>query len=342
MGYLSAVALLKEGLLLSQAEREMETITARLREQYPASNNKRFNRVVSLHTHLVGDTDKLLWLLFGAVGFVLLIACANVANLMLVRATARQKEIAIRRALGASRRRVMRQLLTESLMLAVAGGAFGLLAAGWGIELLTGLLPKDFPRQQEIHLDLTVLGFTALVSLITGVVFGFAPAWQVSKTDVHESLKENSRGAIGGGVRSRLRSLLVVTEVALSLVLLVGAGLLFRSFLQLQSVNTGFNPQRVLTMGLSPSGTNFREDAQYIAFYKQVGERLSAIPGVEAVGAINTLPLAKGPTTRFRVEGRPALTVDQWPGVNYRNVSRDYFRALNIPIVQGRGFEAEG
>jgi putative ABC transport system permease protein len=338
MGYLSAVASLKDGVMLSQAESEMETITAQLREQYPASNNQRFNRVVSLRAHLVGDTGAVLWLLLGAVGFVLLIACANVANLLLVRATARQKEIAIRSALGASRVRVIRQLLTESLMLAVVGGGMGLLAALWGIELLEKLLPKDFPRQQEIHLDLTVLGFTALLSLLTGVIFGFAPAWQVSKTDVHESLKENSRGAIGSGARNRLRSLLVVTEVALSLVLLVGAGLLFRSFLQLQSVKTGFNPERVLTMGLSPSGTNFRDDAQYIAFYQQVADRLSAIPGVEAVGAINTLPLAKGPTTRFRVEGRPPLTVDKWPGVNYRSVSRDYFRALNIPILRGRGF----
>ncbi|MEK6410274.1 MAG: ABC transporter permease [Acidobacteriota bacterium] len=338
-GFLSAVALLKPRVPLGQAQAEMETITAQLREQYPETNNRRFDRVVTLHTHLVGDTSTVLWLLLGAVGFVLLIACANVANLMLVRATARQKEIAIRTALGASRLRIIRQLLTESVMLAITGGATGLLLAWWGIDLLTRLLPKDFPRLQDINLDLTVLGSTIVVSLITGIVFGFAPAWQVSRTDVNETLKDNSRGAIGGGAGNRLRNLFVVAEVALSLVLLVGAGLLFRSFLQLQSVNTGFNPAQVLTIRLSPSGTNFREDPQYIAYYKQVTERISAIPGVESVGAINTLPLAKGPTAGFRIEGHPLLPADQWPGGNYRNVNPDYFRALNIPVVQGRGFE---
>jgi predicted permease len=335
---LSAVALLKPGVSLEQAKAEMETITTRLREQYPESNNNRFNRVVSLHTHLVGDTSRILWMLLGAVCFVLLIACANVANLMLVRATARQKEMAIRTALGASRFRIIRQLLTESVLLALGGGAVGLLLGWWGVDLLTRLLPKNFPRFEEIDLDFAVLGFTALVSLVTGILFGFAPAWQVSKTDVHESLKENSRGAIGG-MRNRLRSLFVVAEVALSLVLLVGAGLLFRSFLELQSVNAGFNPQQVLTMRLSPSGANFQQDEQYIAFYKQVAERLNAIPGVETVGAINTLPLEKGPTTAIWVEGRPQLPRDQWPGVNYRNVTPNYFSALNIPILQGRGFD---
>ena len=337
-GFLSTVALLKSGVPLEQAKSEMEMITAKLREQYPESNNNRFNRVVSLHTHLVGDTSTVIWLLLGAVSFVLLIACANVANLLLVRATARQKEIAVRTALGASRLRIVRQLLTESVMLAALGGATGLLLAWWGIEILMKLLPRDFPRQADITLDLPVLGFTLLVSLLTGVVFGFAPAWQVSKTDVHEALKENSRGAIGSGARNRFRNLFIVAEVALSLVLLIGAGLLFRSFLQLQAVNTGFTPERVLTMRLSPSGTNFRDDAQFVAYYKNVEERIRAIPGVETVGAINTLPLAKGPTTHFRIEGRPPLPVDQWPGANYRTVSPDYFHALNIPIRQGRGF----
>lgn len=337
-GFLTAVALLKPGIELQQAKDEMEAITARLREQYPQTNNNRFNRVVRLHEHLVGDTSSILWVLLGAVCFVLLIACANVANLMLVRASARQKEIAIRTALGASRLRIIRQLLTESVMLALAGGAAGLLLAWQGVELLTGMLPSDFPRLQEIGIDLKVFGFTILVSLITGIVFGFAPAWQVSRADVHESLKENSRGSVGGR-RQRLRSVLVAAEVALSLVLLVGAGLLFRTFLQLQSVQSGFNEQRALTVRLSPSGANFREDPQFIAYYKTVEERLRSIPGVEAVGAINTLPLAKGPTFGFRVEGRPQLPIDQWPVANYRTVTTDYFRALGIPILQGRPFE---
>jgi putative ABC transport system permease protein len=338
-GYMSAVALLKPGVPLSEARSEMEAITARLREQYPETNNNRFDRVVSLHTHLVGDTSTVLWLLLGAVCFVLLIACANVANLLLARATARQKEMAIRAALGASRLRVIRQLLTESSMLAVAGGAFGLLLALWGIDLMTRLLPKDFPRLHDISLDYTVLGFTLVVSLITGIVFGLAPALQVSRTDIHESLKESTRGAAGGARRNRLRNLLVVSEVSLCLVLLIGAGLLFRSFIRLQSVNKGFTSQQVLTMRLTPSGARFKEDAQYVAFYSQALERIRAIAGVDAAGVINTLPLVKGPTTAFRVEGRPLLRPDQWPGVNYRSVSPDYFRALDVPLAQGRGFD---
>jgi putative ABC transport system permease protein len=337
-GYMSAVGLLKPGVPLSQAESEMEAITARLREQYPETNNNRFNRVVSLHTHLVGDTSTMLWLLLGAVCFVLLIACANVANLLLARATARQKEMAIRAALGASRLRVIRQLLTESSMLALAGGAFGLLLALWGIDLMTKLLPKDFPRLQDINLDYAVLGFTLLVSLLTGIVFGLAPALQVSRTDIYESLKESSRGTAGGARRNRLRNLLVVSEVALCLVLLIGAGLLFRSFLRLQSINKGFTSQQVLTMRLTPSGARFKEDAQYVSFYSQVLERIRAVAGVDTVGVINTLPLVKGPTTAFRIEGRPLLPADQWPGVNYRSVSPDYFHALDIPVTQGRGF----
>ena len=337
-GFLSAVALLKPRVPLSQAASEMEAITARLREQYPETNNNRFNRVVSLHTHLVGDTTKVLWLLLGAVCFVLLIACANVANLLLARATSRQKEMAIRAALGASRIRVIRQLLTESSMLALVGGGLGLLLALWGIELMTRLLPKDFPRIENIELDYAVLGFTLGVSLLTGIVFGLAPALQVSGIDIHESLKESSRGASGGGRRNRLRNLLVVSEVALCFVLLIGAGLLFRSFLELQAVKKGFTSEQVLTMRLNPSGARFKEDAQYVSFYRQVLERITAIGGVDSAGLINMLPLGKGPTSAIRVEGRPLTPPDQWPSVNYRSVSPDYFRALDIPIIQGRTF----
>jgi putative ABC transport system permease protein len=337
-GFLSAVGLLKPGIRLQQAKDEMESITARLREQYPQTNNNRFDRVETLHTNLVGDTSTLLWLLLGAVGFVLLIACANVANLMLVRATARQKEIAIRTALGASRLRIIRQLLTESVLLAATGGVLGLILAWESVQVLKALLPKDFPRLQDVNVDLQVLSFTAIVSLLTGVIFGFAPAWQVSRIDVHESLKESARGSTGG-LRNRLRNTLVVAEVALSLVLLVGAGLLLRTFLQLQTVNAGFDPQRVLSLRLSPSGTDFRGDPPYIAYYKRVEERLRSIPGVESVGTINTLPLQKGPTLGFHIEGRPQLPIDQWAHANYRNVNPDYFRAMRIPLVQGRAFE---
>lgn len=337
-GMLAAVGLLKPGIGLPQAASEMETITARLRQQYPDTNNGRFNRVVSLHTHLVGETGPMLLLLFGAVGFVLLIACANVANLLLASAAARQKELAIRTALGASRLRLMRQLLTESALLALAGGALGFMLALWGVALMTRLLPRDFPRLGEIRLDWRVLGFTLVASIVTGILFGFAPSLQLSKTDVQDSLKEIARGVSGSRRHNRLRNLLIVGEVALSVVLLAGAGLLFRSFMQLQAVNTGFTSQQVLTAQLSPAGANYRRDADYISFYSQTMQRISAIPGVAAVGAINTLPLDKGPTAGFRIEGRPPLTPDKWPGGNYRTISKDYFRAMNTPIVQGRAF----
>jgi len=267
MGYLTVVASLKPGVSLQQAAGEMETITARLRQQYPDTNNRRFNRVVALQEHLVGDTNKLLWLLLGAVTFVLLIGCANVANLLLASGASRHKEMAIRTALGASRARVVRQLFTESTILALAGGAVGLFIAYWGLAAITKLLPADFPRLNEIHMDLRVLGFTFAASMLTGIIFGLAPALQISRSDVQEAIRETGRGTSGTRRQSRFRQALIVVEVALSVVLLAGAGLLFRSFLQLQSVNTGFVSQQVLTARLTPSGTNYVNDADYAKFY---------------------------------------------------------------------------
>ena len=338
MGYLSAIALLKPGVSLKQAAAEMETITARLRQQYPNTNNRRFNRVVSLHDDLIGDTNKVLWLLLGAVTFVLLIGCANVANLLLASGAARQKEMAIRTALGASRWRVMRQLFTESTILALTGGAVGVLVAFWGLAAITRLLPANFPRLNEIHLDLRILGFTFAASILTGILFGLAPALQVSHRDVQESIRETGRGASGSRRQNRFRQALIVGEVALCVVLLAGAGLLFRSFLRLQSVNTGFVAEQVLTARLTPSGTNFTQQADFNKFYTQVLEKLSAVPGVTDAGIINNLPLDSGPTTGFRVEGRPITTPDKWPMVNYRTVSPNYFRAMSIPVVQGRAY----
>jgi putative ABC transport system permease protein len=337
-GMLAAVALMKPGVSLPQVASEMELITSRLRQQYPDTNNRRFNRVVSLQEHLVGETGSMLLLLFGAVGFVLLIACANVANLLLGSAAARQKEMAIRTALGASRWRVIRQLLTESTILALVGGALGLFLALWGVVLMTKLLPRDFPRLSEINMDWRVLGFTLGASVLTGILFGLAPALQIAKSDVQESLKESGRGASSGKRHNRLRNLLIVGEVALSVVLLVGAGLLFRSFIQLQSVKAGFTPQQVFTARLTPSGPKYKADADYMSFYSQVMQGISALPGVQGVGAINTLPLSKGPTSGFTIEGGPLLTPDKVPSSNYRGVSSDYFRTMNIPIVQGRAF----
>ncbi len=338
MGYLTVVALLKPGVSLQQAAGEMETITARLRQQYPDSNNKRFNRVVSLHEHLVGDTNKLLWLLLGAVTFVLLIGCANVANLLLASGASRHKEMAIRAALGASRWRVIRQLFTESTILALTGGVVGLLIAFWGLAAITKLLPTDFPRLNEIHIDLRVLGFTFAASMLTGILFGLVPALQVSRPDVQEAIRETGRGTSGSRRQSRFRQALIVVEVALSVVLLAGAGLLFRSFVRLQSVDAGFVSQQVLTARLTPSGTNYVNNADFAKFYNGVIEKVGAIPGVQDAGLINTLPLFKGPTSGFRVEGRPVITPDKWPSVNYRVVSPDYFRAMGIPVLQGRTY----
>jgi putative ABC transport system permease protein len=341
MGYLNAVGLLKPGVTVAQAASDMETITSRLRQQYPETNNRRFNRVLALQEHLVGNSRTMLWLLFGAVMFVLLIACANVANLLLANATSRSKEIAIRTALGASRWRVMRQLLTESTILALTGGVLGLFLSSYGIKAITKLLPQEFPRLNEIGMDWRVFGFTLGASLLTGFLFGFAPALQISRADVQEAMKETGRGTAGNTRHTRLRHALIVAEVALSVVLLAGAGLLFRSFMRLQAVNAGFTPQQVLTAQLSPAGPKYDDNGDYAVFYNQVLERVRAIPGVESAGVINTLPLSGGPTIAFRVEGRPILTVDKWVPTSFRSVSPDYFRAMNITVLQGRAFTPE-
>jgi predicted permease len=338
MGYLFAVALLRPNVTVDQAASEMETITERLRQQYPETNNRRFNRVVSLHEHLVGKSETMLWLLFGAVMFVLLIACANVANLLLASAASRKKEMAIRAALGASRSRVIRQLLTESAMLALAGGALGLLLSNYGVLAITSLLPQDFPRLNEIGMDWRVFGFTLGASLLTGFLFGLAPALQISRVDVQDAMKDSSRGTAGSARHTRLRHALIVAEVALSVVLLAGAGLLFRSFLRLQAVDAGFTPQQVLTAKLSPAGPQFQNDQDYSTFYDRVLERTSAIPGVQSAGVINVLPLTPGPTTGFRVEGREIVPVDKWAMLNFRSVSPDYFSTMSVPVLQGRAF----
>jgi putative ABC transport system permease protein len=238
-------------------------------------------------------------------------------------------------ASGASRWRVMRQLFTESTILALGGGAVGLLMAVWGLALIKQLLPGDFPRWQVIQMDWRVLGFTLLASVLTGILFGFAPALQVSRHDVQESIRESGRATAGSVRRSRFLQLLIVSEVALSVVLLAGAGLLFRSFMQLQSVKSGFVSQQVLTARLSPSGSSFRTNADYVAFYDRVIQKVAVVSGVQDVGAINTLPLSKGPTVGFSIEGRPPTTRGR---ANYRSVSPNYFRAMSIPMMQGRSF----
>ena len=341
--YLYTRARLKPGVTLEQAQAEMDTIAARLRQQYPDTNTDRGVRLVPLHADAVEFARPALLVLLGAVGFVLLIACANVANLMLARASARQKEMAIRTALGASRFRVIRQLLTESMLLSLVGGTGGLLLALWGVDLLTASIPSEMaagiPGWTRISLDLWVLVFTLVISILTGILFGLVPALQVSKSDLNETLKEGGRTATGGSGRQRFRGLLVVTEVALALVLLVGAGLMMKSFLRLLEVRPGFDPQNVLTMELVLPRFQYSENKKITAFFTELLRRIGSQPGVEAVGAINYLPMSgSGGTTTLIFEGRPAPPPGQYPEVNARIASPGYFHALRIPVLKGRDF----
>jgi len=337
-GILSVIARLKPEVTIARAQADMDEVTGRLREQYPETNSMRFNTVVSLHESLYGEVRVALLVLLAAVGGVLLIACANVANLLLARSSVRQREIAVRTALGASRSRIVRQLLTESMLLALLGGAAGLLVGFVSLNLLVGLAPSSIPRVEEIVLDRWVLGYTLLISIMTGIVFGLAPALQVTRGNFNEALKEGARGVAGGARRVSLRSTLVVAEVALSFVLLICAGLLFRSFLMLQKVDPGFDPHNVLTMRIAPSGDNYSDASQRQAFYSRVIEQIKTLPNVKSVGGISTLALSKGPTGGYSIEGQPPVTPDKMPGANRRHISPAYFRTMNIPLRSGREF----
>jgi putative ABC transport system permease protein len=336
--FLSVIARLKPGVAVEQARAEMATIAHRLEQQYPDSNTAWGVLVTPLHERFVGDVRLALMVMLGAVFFLLLIACANVANLLLSRSAARQKEVAIRTALGAGRRRIVQQLLTESVLLSLIGGAVGLLLAFWGVELLTSLSLGSIPRLNEIGVDGRVLGVTVGVSLLTGIVFGLLPALQASNPNLNETLKEGGRSSAEGARGGRLRNALAVAEVALALVLLIGAGLMVRSFMRLQQVNAGFNPQRVLTAGLFLPGSKYKEGPQIVGFYEELLGKLAALPGVESVGAIDTLPLSGGGNVlSFVIDGRPPLQpTDNTPDAEYRVVTPDYFRTMGIPLLRGR------
>ena len=337
--FLTVAGRLKEGISIEQAQSEMNAIAGRLAEQYPEPNEGKGIRVSSLHEEVIGDIRLALWVLLGAVAFVLAIACANVANLLLARASARQKEIAIRSALGASRFRIIRQLMTESLLLALTGGGLGLVLALWGIDLLVALSPEDIPRLQEISLDGRVTVFTLVVSLVTGLIFGLAPALQVSKLDLNETLKEGARGASSSLRRNRARSLFVVAQVAFALVLLICAALMLRSFQRLQNVDPGFKADDVLTMDIMLPDSKYTEPEQWSGFYDRLLERVTTLPGVESAGAITTLPLGGSNITMgFEVEGRPPASRADSDSANYRAISHDYFRAVGIPVLRGRAF----
>ena len=335
----SAIGRLKPGVELQQAQSQISAINAQLAKAFHDTNKGWETNVALLHERLVRAVRPSLLLLLGAVGCVLLIACANVANLLLARAAGRQKEVAIRTALGASRGRVIRQMLTESVLLSAVGGAVGLLLSFWLVELLISISPPDSPRFNEATLDYRVLAFTLAISALTGLIFGLAPALQASKLDVSASLKEGGRTGEGHR-RTSVRSLLLIGEVAMSLVLLVGAGLLVQSFLRLQEVKPGFNPERVLIASLSLPGAKYKEDQQRIDFYRNLTERLKMLPGVQAAGAGVNLPLGAsdyGIGRSFIPDGQP-LNVDESVDASWSTITPAYFEALQVPLLAGRAF----
>ncbi len=334
--FLRVMGRLKPGVTVAEAQAGFTTIAQRLEQQYLETNKGRGISVVSFRDQFVGSVRLELQVLFGAVGFVLLIACANVASLLLVRAAARGHEMAVRVALGAGRGRLLRQLLTESMLLALAGGALGLFLALWSVDLLTGLSPARIMQSQKINVDGGVLGFTLLTTLLTGIVCGLAPAWQASQTKPHEALKEGGRSSVDSHRRRHLRSLLVVAEIALALVLLVGAGLLIKSFQRLSAVESGFDTRNLLTMQFSLSGAKYDGSEEIAAGYRQLIERLAALPGVQAVTAVSRLPLAGDRSTNsLTIEGRIARP-GETQEVQSRVATSRYFRAMGIPLRSGR------
>ena len=334
--YLDVMARLKPGVTLSQAQAEMSTIAARLQQQYPATNTNVGSEVVPLHEHVVGDIRPALLIFLGAVGLVLLIACVNVANLLLARAAVRQREIALRVALGASRWRLIRQFLTESVLLGMLGGVVGLLLAVAGLKLLTAIIPPNIPQIKNISIDPRVLGFTILISLLTGLIFGLAPAIQSSSFSPNETLKEGGRGSVAGR-GNRIRGGLIVAEVAISLVLLIGAGLLINSFLRLRNVDPGFRSDNLLTMRVFLPQSKYGEPAQRAAFYTDINRRLESIPGVKSSAVITNLPLYRqGNSTNISIEGRPDPPPNQEPIITTRVISPKYFETMGIPLLSGR------
>jgi putative ABC transport system permease protein len=332
--HLAVIARLKTGVSVEQASADMNAIARRLTEQYPQTNTDRGVRPTPLHQQAVGKARTALLVLLGAVGFVLLIACANVANLLLARAASRQKEMAIRAALGASRWRVVRQLLSESLLLAISGGAAGLLLAWHLVELLLSIASDNLPRAQDIRLDTRVAGFTLVVSLLTGIVFGLLPAFQASKINFAEALKEGGRGS-DGLLRRRLRGFLVVGEVALAFVLLIGAGLLIRSFARLTEVDPGFDPRGILMMNVWPQPPKYT-NSQANAFHQRTLELVRALPGVEAAAMVHPAPLSgESRSTSFGIEGRPSPTQEPFDA-GLRIISPEFFKTFRVPLVKGR------
>jgi predicted permease len=339
--YLFVAAKLKEGVSFEQARTEMTALAARMAEQNPGTNTDWYVKLESLQDALTEDVSTALFVLLGAVGFVLLIACANVANLQLARAAARQREVAIRLAVGASRRRLIRQFLIESTLLACVGGLFGLLLAFWGIDAIRAVLPEDVPRMEQIGIDSAVLIFTLSVSLATGILLGLVPALQATKPDLIEALKEGSLSLAGSRQRNRVRSLLVVIEVALALVLLIGAGLMMKSFWRLREVRPGFDSHNLLTMQITLPEAKYEEPEEQSLFFHQLLERVQSIPGIESAGFATDPPLTDDSRTDLTIEGQAPVAFGNEQTASYGSVSPGYFRAMGIPLLKGRTFTAE-
>jgi putative ABC transport system permease protein len=337
--FLEVVARLKPGVTLKQAQVEMDTIAARLEKQYPTYNTRRGAVVVPLHEQVVGEIRPALLILLGAVGFVLLIACANVANLLLARAAVRQKEIALRLALGASRARLTRQFLTESVLLALFGAGLGLLLALAGIRVLRTFIPVSISQVETITIDGTVLVFTLLIALVTGIAFGLVPAIQGSHFNLNDTLKESGRDSAGGGKGNRIRGLLVIGEVAVSFVLLIGAGLLINSFFHLRNLDPGFRSDHLLTMKVNLSEVKYPDRERRAGFFDEVMRRVHELPGVHLAAVAGNLPLTyNGDSMSISVEGIPDQPPGQQPDVIYRAIGPGYFATMGIPIVRGRDF----
>ena len=336
------IARLKPGVDVKQAQAEMNTISSRLAQLYPGDDKGWGAVVAPLHADMVSDVRPALMVLLGAVGFILLIACVNVANLQLSKIFSRKKEIAIRTALGASSARVVRQILTESVILALAGGAIGLTYAHFGVRLIMAFLASNLPGQVDASMDLRVLGFTAALSLLAGALAGLLPGLRLSRADANQALKQGLGRTDSDSGGHRMRSILVVAEVALSLMLLFGAGLMIRSFQQLQKVNPGFESHGVLSMTLAVSGAKFSSPVQEIGFFERVLQRVRTLPGVESAGVIDDLPLnGTGSHQPVAIDGRTALAMSEQPEVDVRLITAGYMRSMNIPIVRGRDFTAD-
>jgi putative ABC transport system permease protein len=331
------VGRLQPGIGVEQAQAEMNTIAERLAQQYPESNAGTGVVLVPLRTQIVGDYQKALLVLLAAVGFILLIACANVANLTMARTAARDREMAIRRAMGAGRLRLFRQLLTENLLLSTLGGGVGLLLATWGVQFLLGAAPKDIPRLEAVSVDRTALLFTLLASLVTGLLFGLAPAWHARKLSLNESLRSRGRGLAGLARVKRLRSLLVMTEIALAVVLLIGAGLMLKSLQRLTEVDPGFPPDKLLTMSVALQFARYPDPARQVAFFSQVLQRIRSLPGVAAAGACTSLPPSYiQQATGFTIEGRTPEPGSQPPTALYLPATPGFLEALAVPLLRGR------